>query len=112
MMFTVSDEGPGLPKNMSGNIFTRYLRQPGLEDSRMGMGLGMLFVCSTASIHGGTVLIRQPEGKGLSVAMTISDRPTEPDVVRSDIYRLDYSGGQDHALLELSDALPSSLYKV
>ena len=111
MMFTVSDEGSGLPDNISPNIFTQYLRQPGLEDSRTGMGLGMLFVSSTASIHGGTVLVRQPEGKGLSVTMTLSTHHDQPGNIRSDIYQLDYSGGQDHALLEFSDTLPSALYK-
>ena len=111
MLFTVCDEGPGLPENMSGNIFMRYLRKPGIEDSRMGMGLGMLFVCATASVHDGTVLIRQIEGKGLSVTMSIAIQPAKPGTIRSDIYRLDYSGGHDHALLELSDSLPTELYK-
>lgn len=111
LMFTVSDEGSGLPANMTGNIFARYLREPAIEDVRSGMGLGMLLVCSTASIHGGTVLIRQPEGKGLSVTMTVSTRLNHPGTVSSDIIQVDYSGGHDHALLELSDALPPELYK-
>ena len=111
LMFTVSDEGPGLPKNMTGNIFTRYLREPVIEDSRFGMGLGMLLVCSTASVHGGTVLIRQPEGKGLCVTMTISAQPGVPGDIRSNVMHVDYSGGHDHALLELCDALPPELYK-
>lgn len=111
LMFTVSDEGPGLPENMTGNIFTRYLREPVIEDSRFGMGLGMLLVCSTASVHGGTVLIRQPEGKGLCVTMTLSAQPGAPGDIRSNIMHVDYSGGHDHALLELSDALASELYR-
>ncbi len=111
LMFTVSDEGPGLPANMTGNIFTRYLREPAIEDARCGMGLGMLLVCATASVHGGTVLIRQPENKGLSVTMTVSTRLSNPGTVSSDIIQVDYSGGHDHALLELSDALPAVLYK-
>lgn len=111
LLITVSDEGTGLPVNIAGNIFTRYLREPMIEDSRFGMGLGMLLVCSTASIHGGTVLIRQPEGKGLSVTMTLSAQPGNPGDIRSNIMHIDYSGGQDHALLELSDVLPPELYK-
>ncbi len=111
LMFTVTDESQGLPAGLSGNIFTRYLREPAIEDSRMGMGLGMLYVCAAASAHGGTVLLRQAEGNGLSVTMTISTKPDTTGTFRSDIFQIDYSGGQDHALLELSDVLPSELYK-
>lgn len=111
LMFTVTDESKGLPADLSGNIFTRYLREPAIEDSRIGMGLGMLYVCAAASVHGGTVLIRELEGKGLSVTMTISTKASQPGTIRSDILHVDYSGGQDHALLELSDVLSSELYK-
>jgi K+-sensing histidine kinase KdpD len=111
LMFTVCDEGSGLPEKLTGNIFTRYLREPMIEDSRFGMGLGMLLVCSTASAHGGTVLIRQPEGKGLSVSMTISAKHDHLGDIRSDIIHVDYSGGYDPALLELSDVLSPELYK-
>ena len=75
------------------------------------MGLGMLYVCAAASAHGGTVLLRQPEGKGLSVTMTLSIKNNQPGTLRSDVFPIDYSGGQDHALLELSDALPFELYE-
>ena len=111
LMFTVTDESQGLPADLSGNIFTRYLREPAIEDSRMGMGLGMLYVCAAASAHGGTVLLKQPEGKGLSVTLTISTKPHTTGTIRSDILQIDYSGEQDHALLELSDVLPPELYK-
>lgn len=111
LMLTVTDEGNGLPDDGCGNIFTRYLREPAIEDSRTGMGLGMLYVCAAASAHGGTVLLRQPEGKGLSVTMTLSIKNNQPGTLRSDVFPIDYSGGQDHALLELSDALPFELYE-
>ncbi len=111
LMFTVADEGDGLTDDSCGSIFTRYLREPAIEDSRIGMGLGMLYVCAAASAHGGTVLLRQPEGKGLSVTMTLSIKNSQPGMLHSDIFPIDYSGGQDHALLELSDALPFELYE-
>jgi len=111
LMFTVTDESQGLPTDLSGNIFTRYLREPAIEDSRMGMGLGMLYVCAAASAHGGTVLLRQPEGKGLSVTMTLSTKARQLGTFRSDIFQVDYTGGQDHALLELADVLSPELYK-
>ncbi|MBE6983634.1 MAG: HAMP domain-containing histidine kinase [Ruminococcaceae bacterium] len=111
LMLTVTDEGNGLTNKVCENVFTRYLREPAIEDSRVGMGLGMLYVCAAASAHGGTVLLRQPEGKGLSVTMTLSIKNNPPGMFHSDIFPIDYSGGRDHALLELSDVLPSELYE-
>ena len=111
LLLTVTDEGSGLLDNTNQNIFTRYLREPTIEDSRVGMGLGMLYVCAAASAHDGTVLIRQPEGKGLSVTMTLSIKTNKPGMLQSDLFPIDYSGGQDHALLELADVLPSKLYE-
>ncbi len=111
VMLTVTDEGNGIAAEGNGSIFTRYLREPAIEDSRIGMGLGMLYVCAAASAHGGTVLLRQPEGKGLSVTMTISTKNDRLGMLHSNTIPIDYSGGRDHALLELSDVLPSSLYE-
>lgn len=111
LMLTVSDEGSGFAGCGNENIFTRYLREPAIEDSRMGMGLGMLYVCAAASAHNGTVLVRQTEGKGLSVTITISTKKNLLGMLHSDVTPIDYSGGQDHALLELSDVLPPELYK-
>lgn len=111
LMLTVTDESQGLPEHLSGNIFTRYLREPAIEDTRMGMGLGMLYVCAAASAHGGTVLLRETEGKGLSVTMTISTSSNHSGMFRSDIFQVDYTGGYDHALLELSDVLPPENYR-
>lgn len=111
LLITIEDEGEGLATAPSGNIFARYLREPTLEDSRHGMGLGLSYVCSAASAHKGTVLIRQPEGKGLSVTMTLAIRHKRPGTLSSNPLMVDYSGGQDHALLELSECLPHTLYK-
>lgn len=111
LLFTVTDEGSGLSDDTCQNIFTRYLREPAIEDSRIGMGLGMLYVCAAASAHDGTVLIRQPEGKGLSVTMTLSIKTAKPGMLQSNTFPIDYSGGQDHALMELADVLPSELYE-
>ena len=87
------------------------LRQPGIEDSRFGLGLGMVLVRSAAAAHGGAVLIDQPEGWGTRVTMTISLRRETAEVLRSPTMRIDYAGERDHALTELSDCLPISLYQ-
>lgn len=111
LRLSVWDNGPGIAQEIQGNLFSRYLRQPGIEDSRFGLGLGMVLVRSAAAAHGGAVLIDQPEGWGTRVTLTIALRRETAGILRSPTMRIDYAGERDHALTELSDCLPVSLYK-
>lgn len=109
LRLTLQDNGPGIPSGVFGSLFTRHLRQPGLEDSRYGIGLGMTIIRSAASAHGGAVLVDQPESGGTRVTMTMKlRRPTE-NMVRLPGVLL--SGGRDQALIELSQCLPLSVYE-
>ena len=92
------------------DLFHRYLRQNTLEDSRFGMGLGMVLVRACAAGHGGTVLIDTPEGGGTRVTMTLTLRQNADDILHSPTLRLEYTGGRDSALVELSQQLPWELY--
>lgn len=113
LYFTVHDAGEGIDPDIQRTIFTRYLREPGIEDGRHGLGLGLSVVRSAATNHGGTVLIDHPESGGTRVTMTLDLRSREDHLLRSPISipTVDYAGGHDHALLELSDVLPPSAYK-
>lgn len=111
LRLSVWDCGPGIAQEIQGNLFSRYLRQPGIEDSRFGLGLGMVLVRSAAAAHEGAVLIDQPEGWGTRVTLTIALRRETAGVLRSPTMRIDYAGERDHALTELSDCLPISLYQ-
>lgn len=107
---TIEDQGSGIASHIQGSLFHRYLREPAIEDSRFGLGLGMTLVRSTASIHGGTVLLEQT--KGTKVAMTIAIRKEVPGSLRSPALRIgDYAGGRDLGLLEFSESLPASAYE-
>lgn len=103
---TNSHAGSGLP----GNIYASYLRQLSLEDPRKGVGLGMVLVRSTATLHDGAVLLEQTES-GVRITMTLQVKNKASDQVRSPIMRFDYAGEHDHCLLELADVLPAQLYK-
>ncbi len=93
-----------------GNLFSRYLRQPGIEDARTGIGLGLSIVKSVAAIHGGTVLLEQPENK-LRITMSIPLENTSGTALRSPVsLPVHYSGGYISELIELSDCLPFHLY--
>ena len=114
LYLTVEDSGTGIPASLRGNLFSRYLRQPGLEDSRCGIGLGMSIVRGAAMAHGGTVLMEQPAGKGTRITMTLAIEKYTGTDVRSPLPFLsafDYAGGLDHGLVELSQHLPPQLYQ-
>ena len=110
LYFTVRDNGAGVGPQVRGSMFSRFLREPGIEDGRSGIGLGMHIVRSAAAAHGGTVLFEQPEGAGTKVTMSIMIRQSKDSVVRSPVMLpVDYAGGWDRCLIELSDVLPDTL---
>lgn len=109
LILSVRDSGSGIAANVLGNIFTRYQRQPGIEDSRYGIGLGMVLIRSAAADHGGTVLIDQPEGNGTRITMTMAIRQNAP-VLRTPVISPVVDNYQQ-ILTELSDSLPWEFYK-
>lgn len=110
LYFSVQDSGCGIAESLRSGIFSRYTREPGLEDSRHGIGLGLLLIRSAASLHNGTVLVDHPQESGTRVTMTMAIRTGSGTTLQSPRMRFDYAGEWDHSLLELSDILPASLY--
>jgi len=110
LRLTVQDCGSGIADSVLGSLFHRYLRQPGIEDSRFGLGLGIRMVHSAAQQHGGTLLVSRGDTGGTRIVMTLAIRQREGTQMRSPLFPLDYSGGFDHTLVELSDVLPSQLF--
>lgn len=109
MYLSVHDSGCGIADNLRGSIFSRYARDPGLEDGRFGLGLGMVLIRSTAALHGGTVLVDHPDGCGTRITVSFAIRQSDT-MVRSPRFTVDYAGERDHGLIELSDVLPARLY--
>lgn len=108
LYLSISDSGSGIADNLRGSMFTRYTRQPGIEDSRYGLGLGMVLIRNTAALHGGTVLVDQKDG-GTRITVSFAIRQGEA-ALQSPQLRVDYAGERDHGLVELSDVLPAYLY--
>ncbi len=110
LYLTVQDSGNGIAQELRSNVHSRFRRQPGLEDNRFGIGLGMVMIRSAASAHRGTVLIDHPEGCGTRLTMSIAIRQDTDSMVRASTLQVDYAGERDHTLIELSDILPNFLY--
>lgn len=107
LYLSVTDEGPGMSY---ADVYTRYLRTPSILDGQDGIGLGMVLVRAVATLHGGTVLIDRPQGKGNRVTMTLQPRQKGSVQLRSPMLRIDYAGERNHGLQELADVLPARLY--
>lgn len=110
LYLTVFNTGDTIPEELRGSVFSRYTRQPGLEDRCYGIGLGMVLVRSAAAAHGGTVLMEHLKGQGTRVTMTMQIRQNSGSFVRSPYVSFDYAGERNHWLLELAESLPAELY--
>ena len=110
LYLSVEDNGSGIAQNVRSNVYARYMRQPGIEDSRYGIGLGMVLIRAAASAHGGTVLIESPENHGTRITMTMQIDQSS-NGVRIPLYQIDYAGEQSHPLIEFSETLPLAAYQ-
>jgi signal transduction histidine kinase len=69
----VSDNGPGIPRNMLELIFERFW-QAG-KDDRRGLGLGLYISRCIVEAHGGTIWAESTMGEGSRLCFTL---PTAP----------------------------------
>jgi signal transduction histidine kinase len=66
---SVSDTGEGIPEEMRGRLFERYL---GVDIGRAhGTGLGLYICRQIAEAHGGTIWIESKTGEGTAVYFTL-----------------------------------------
>lgn len=112
LLFSVCNTSRSTRPETLANAFSNYQRKPAIEDSRHGIGLGMPLIRAAAQAHGGTVLIDQPTPETVRVTLSLAIRqPHDPTILRNPLTRsIDYAGGRDHALLELSEVLPTATY--
>jgi len=78
----VADDGPGIPAEMRGQIFDRFVRGVGPADVTpgTGTGLGLAIVSAVAASHGGSVEVADsPSGGALFRARIPLAAREEPD---------------------------------
>lgn len=111
LRFIVRDYGDGFDETAWTTLYSRYQRDTAVEDSRYGLGLGMMLISNAARLHGGAVLLEKAEGYGTKISFCMRIHTgTSPLVRTPQITMTNYVGGRDPALVELSDVLPASAY--
>ena len=70
IVFTVTDEGVGIPKDVMPKIF-RPFEAHAPQGFRGGAGLGLSIVKSLVELHGGSIDIRSAEGEGTTATVRI-----------------------------------------
>ncbi len=108
--FSVTSSCDDIARFAQGNMFNRYTRQPGLEDPRHGLGLGMKLTHSVAAAHGGTVLVEKLQDQKIRITMSLSIQQDNSGNICSPILIPDIYSGCDQALIELSDVLDYRSY--
>jgi K+-sensing histidine kinase KdpD len=68
----VSDSGPGVPPELRGRVFDRFVRG---EPGPSGTGLGLAIVKGLVEAHGGAVEVGEADGGGAAFRFTL---PAEP----------------------------------
>ena len=70
MVFTVADQGVGIPKDQQWRMFERFESRSQGSDHR-GAGLGLSIVKSLVELHGGTVSLESEPGRGSSFSFVV-----------------------------------------
>lgn len=80
VMFTVSDDGPGIPPEYHEVIFRKFerVKNPRLPRAR-NSGLGLAFCKLVVEAHGGRIWVQSSEGRGSHFHITLPAEPARPD---------------------------------
>lgn len=70
VVFSVSDDGPGIPADELPRLFQKYFRGRGSQ-SQPGAGLGLFLVEQVAQLHGGTISVHSQPGQGSRFILTL-----------------------------------------
>jgi len=69
---TVSDTGPGIPKQFYELVFDKYWQaKDDKTDARRGVGLGLAFCKMAVEMHGGRIWVESEVGEGSKFVFTI-----------------------------------------
>jgi two-component system, OmpR family, sensor kinase len=78
VVLTVRDDGPGIPDDLAGRVFERFVRGGGERAGASGLGLAI--VRAVAEMHGGSVALESPPegGARFVVRLPVAQPAPEP----------------------------------
>jgi signal transduction histidine kinase len=76
MVFSVEDEGVGIPKEQQARIFERF-ESMSQGSKHRGAGLGLSIVKSLVDLHGGDMTLESEPGRGTKVTVRFPERGLE-----------------------------------
>ncbi|MCX5782741.1 MAG: sensor histidine kinase [Elusimicrobia bacterium] len=72
LKITISDNGPGIPKEFKEKIFEKFVQLERQKSQlRTGAGLGLTFCKMAVEAHGGTIWVESEQDKGSSFILTL-----------------------------------------
>jgi two-component system sensor histidine kinase CreC len=72
ILFTVEDEGPGVPDYAKARVFERFYSLPRPGSTRKSTGLGLALVREIAHLHGGDAMLENRPEKGARASIWVS----------------------------------------
>lgn len=96
VLFSVSDNGPGIPADVLPRLFDPYV-----STRAAGRGLGLAIVYSIVDAHGGGIRVRSTIGKGTSLGIFLPSAEVEEAAPALDVVADE--GGVDNEVLVVDD---------
>jgi signal transduction histidine kinase len=75
VMFTVSDNGRGIPPESLPHLFEKFYRVPGAEHTAQGTGLGLSICARIVEAHSGRIEVQSQPGEGATFTVYLPSRP-------------------------------------
>jgi signal transduction histidine kinase len=77
LVFSVRDNGPGIPEAEQALVFHKYYRASGIRDEVDGVGLGLSISKLIVETHGGEIGVSSKPGDGSTFSFTLPVHPRE-----------------------------------
>jgi len=71
LLFSVRDQGIGIPAEMQNSIFDSFVRLENLTKPAKGMGLGLLVCKRLVEAHGGIIWVESEPSRGSTFSFTL-----------------------------------------
>lgn len=71
VIISVTDNGPGIPREEQSLVFNKYYRASGIRDQVDGMGLGLSISKYIIEAHGGMLRVESEPGQGSTFSFTL-----------------------------------------